>query len=357
MRKFWDGMTELPAPASSTREEEQAPIPTGDDHLTARSISIDWREDFPIYAAKEFLEQVGDEYGWLGGFDSANVLRCILPFTIIRKAGFRIGRFRVETIPLTPIGVGAEKSFLESTLQHLRSLRVDFVMPGTNHALFRTYPTGAKAAPYGTVVNDLTLTEEKLYNEISQDYRKKIRRAIKAGVEIVTGNEYLAECYEMIADTLRRSGMRFKNRETFEKEIGLGLGNHVKVFVAKQEALTHACLVVPFSRFSGYTWYGGTAAEPQKGAMHLIHWEAMKALKLMGVRQFNFSGVRIRPQAGSKQDGIVTFKTRFGGVLRQGYMWKQGIHPLKFAAYSIAVRLLKGGDTVDLEHKKLMATN
>ncbi|MDQ6732905.1 MAG: GNAT family N-acetyltransferase [Nitrospirota bacterium] len=279
-----------------------------------------------------------------------------MPYTIIRKAGLRIARFRVETIPLTPISIAAEKSLLESTLQHLRSLRVDFVMPGTNHALFRTYPSGAKAAPYGTVVNDLTRPEEELYDMISQDYRKKIRRAIKAGVEIATGNEYLAESYEMIAATLRRSGMRFKNRGTFEKEIGLGLGSHVKVFVAKQKGLTHACLVVPFSKFSGYTWYGGTAAEPQQGAMHLIHWEAMKSLKLMGVKQFNFSGLRIRPETGSKQDGIATFKTRFGGVLRQGYMWKQGIHPLKFAAYSIAVRLLKGGDTVDIEHKKLMGT-
>ena len=47
------------------------------------------------------------------------------------------------------------------------------------------------------------------------------------------------------------------------------------------------------------------------------------------------------------------FKQRFGGQLEKGYMWKYSINPLKFAIYSMAVRLLRGGDIVDNERHKL----
>ena len=90
--------------------------------------------------------------------------------------------------------------------------------------------------------------------------------------------------------------------------------------------------------------------------MHLLLWEAMREFRNMEVRQFNFTGVRINPEKGSKQEGILNFKMRFGGSLSQGYVWKYPLHPLKFAAYSIAIRLLKGGDIVDLERHKLPTT-
>jgi len=47
------------------------------------------------------------------------------------------------------------------------------------------------------------------------------------------------------------------------------------------------------------------------------------------------------------------FKQRFGGQLAQGYMWKYSLNPLKYAVYSMAVRLLRGGDIVDIERYKL----
>ena len=47
------------------------------------------------------------------------------------------------------------------------------------------------------------------------------------------------------------------------------------------------------------------------------------------------------------------FKQRFGGQPVQGYMWKYSLNPLKYAVYSLAVRLLRGGDIVDIEHHKL----
>ena len=88
--------------------------------------------------------------------------------------------------------------------------------------------------------------------------------------------------------------------------------------------------------------------------MHLLHWEAMRRFRQMGVKQFDFQGVRIDPEEGSKQEGILNFKRRFGGRLLQGYVWKYAFRPIKSAAYDVAVRLFKGGDIVDVERHKLV---
>lgn len=324
--------------------------------LLAKAIPIEWHPGLPVYASERFLREVGDEYGWLGGIDQAGQLQCILPYTILRKTGFRIVRYRVETIPLIDsFDIPEEQSFLTSTVQYFRSLGADMIIPGSNTSLFRTYPTGALAAPYGTVINDLNGSEETLFKKVQPDFRNKIRRAIKAKVEVDFGVQYLDEAYELIAATLQRSDMRFKDRETFRRQVVNGLGENVMIAVAKQEGKTQACFIAPYSRFAGYSWYTGTIAAPAVGAMHLLQWEVIRKLSHIGVRRFNFTGVRVRPEPGSKQEGIANFKLRFGGQLVEGYMWKIGLRRLKFAAYQVAMRLLKGGDTVDCEQHKMAA--
>jgi hypothetical protein len=320
----------------------------------AQPVPIDWNPFLPVYASEAFLRETGSDYGWIGGSDSLGRTRCVLPYTILHKVGFRIVRFRVETIPLTEsFTLAEEESFLLATMDYFRSVGADMIMPATNNAIFRTYPPGALAAPYGTFIKELNRPEEVLLNEISPDYRKNIRRAIKAGVQIDKGLSYLDEVYDLIAETLKRSNLRFKQRTSFKEEIVRGLGENVMIAVAKHNGNIQACMIAPFSQFSGYSWYSGTITEPVKGAMHLLQWEVLRKLAQMGVARFNFTGVRIRPEVGSKQEGIANFKMRFGGKRIEGYMWKYGLRPLKYAAYSAAVRLLKGGDIVDREHRRM----
>ncbi len=86
--------------------------------------------------------------------------------------------------------------------------------------------------------------------------------------------------------------------------------------------------------------------------MHLLHWEAMRKFRAIGVKRFDFQGVRINPEKGSKQEGIMHYKQGFGGTLVQGYLWKFPLRPVKSIAYSIGVRLFLGGDIIDKEARK-----
>lgn len=321
--------------------------------LKAAPVAIRWHTGLSIYASEAFLKSLEDEYGWIGGTDDAGRLRCVLPYTVIRKPGFRLVRFRVETMPLgTDLTLEEEKSFLNSTMEYFRSVGADMIIPSNNTAIFRTCPDSALTAPYGTFVNDLSETEEMLFGKVRKTYRNNIRRAMKAGVEIKSGMQYLDASYRLVAETLKRSDADvIKSYDDFKRSV-LSLGENVKIFVAEHQGVIQGCLVSPYSEYCAYNWYCGSLPEPILGSVHLLHWEAMLRFQVTGVKRFNFQGVRINPEKGSKQEGILNYKKGFGGDLVQGLMWKYSFRPLKSAAYSVAIRLLKGGDIVDREHHK-----
>jgi peptidoglycan biosynthesis/recognition FemAB-like protein len=325
------------------------------NNLKATPVEIQWHSGLPIYASAPFLKLLGEQYGWVGGVDDAGRLRCVLPYTIVRKPGFRMVRFRAETIPWEgEVDLAEEMSFLNSAIEYFRSTGADMIIPSGNTAIFRTYPEGAVAAPYGTYVIDLTQPEDVLQSKIQSSCRNNIRKAIKEGVKIKSGVEYLDICHDIITETLKRSGSSFRKYDQFRSMV-LGLGENVKILVAEYQGVLQGCMVAPFSEYSAYASYCGSKSKPVRGAMQMLHWEAMLQFRAMGVKRFDFQGVRINPEKGSKQEGIMTFKRNFGGELVSGYMWKYSLHPLKWAAYSVAVRLLLGGDIVDREHSKLVS--
>jgi hypothetical protein len=321
--------------------------------MRAIPIEINWHPGLSIYASESYLKLVGNEFGWIGGFDDSGGLRCILPFTVIRKPFFRMVRFRVETIPVGgELHLEDEKSFLNSAVEHFRSKGADMIIPATTNTIFRTYPPGAVAAPYGSYIIDLTQPEEVLWNNLHSKHRNVIRNAGKKGVEVRNGTEYLDTAYELIRDTLKRSKLGFMGFEAF-KAFVLSLKENVKIFVAEYEGVAQGCAVVPFSSYCAYYLYGGSITKPLSGATNLLQWEAIRLFRGLGVKRYDFVGVRINPERESKQEGLMTFKQRFGGQFFQGYMWKYSFHSVKYGVYSMAVRLLRGGDIVDQERHKL----
>lgn len=321
--------------------------------MRATRVDINWHPDLSIFASESFLKAVGDEYGWIGGMDDSGKLRCVLPYTVIRKAIFRMVRFRVETIPLgEELEFEAEKSFLNSAVDYLRSTGADMIIPATTNTIFRTYPDGAIAAPYGSYVIDLKQDEKTLWSNISKTYRKNINKANRMGVRIKSGIEHLDTAYRMVRDTFKRSALPFMGYDAFKRYIA-GLGENVKVLIADYEGSVQSCTVFPFSDYCAYAVYGGSIPETVTGSMKLVQWEAMRLFRGIGVKRFDLVGGRINPEKKSKADGIVTFKQKLGAELVHGYMWKYSIHSLKYAVYKLAVRLLRGGDIVDHERHKL----
>lgn len=325
--------------------------------MKARPIPIDWHEGLPIFACEAFLKGVGDEYGWLGGVDHSGKARCILPYTVIKKGFIRMARFRVETIPLIDdFDVQEEKAFLNSVIDFLKSIRVDLVIPATTNTIFRTYPDGADAAPYGSYVIDLSQSEDVLWRNMDRILRQNIKTASKKGVVIRDGGGELDAAYALVRETFKRSKLPFMSYKSF-RDFVLGLGENGKVLVAEHEGVAQSYAVFAFSRYCAYAVYAGNVEKLFQGANKLIYWEAIRTFRSLGVHRYDFVGARIAPEKGSKQEALDGFKKRFGAELKRGYMWKYSLHPAKYLIYQLASRVRSGGDIVDAERHKLKEFN
>jgi len=321
--------------------------------IRASLVPIEWHDGLSVYASESFLRAVGDQYGWLGGFEESGSQCCVLPFTVVRKAGLRMVRFRVETFPLgSGLAIDEERVFLRSAMAYFRSIGADLVIPASTNAIFRTYPEGAAAVPYGTYIVDLSQSEENLWGQVSASHRRQIRLAMKAGVQIRQAPERVEVAFELVRNTFGKFALPFMDLMSFKKYVA-GLGDNVRIMIADYSGEVQGCIVVPFSAHSAYYVYGGSIPGAHPGAMHLMHWEAIRLFRGLGTKLYDFVGVRINPERGSKQEGLMMFKERFGGRLVEGFLWKYPIHPIAYRLYALAARLRSGGDIVDNELKKL----
>lgn len=325
--------------------------------MKAVPIEIKWHPGLSIFAKESFLKAVGDHYGWLGGVDNAGTLRCILPYTIVRKAIMRMVRFRVETLYTgEELSLEEEKAFLNSMVAYFRTQGADVIIPATTNTIFRTYPDGSDAAPYGSYVIDLTLPEEVLWKNIDRIYRQNINTAIKAEVTIRDGADQLVPTYEHVRDTFQKSKLPFMGFDEFERFVQ-GLGENGKIMVAEYQGVIQSYVLFAFSDYCAYAIYAGNLAELHQGANKLLYWEAIKYFKKLGIQRYDFVGARINPEKGSKQEGLNRLKKRYGAKLKQGYMWKYPLHPLKYRLYCMAARWRSGGDIVDTERHKMQGYN
>jgi len=322
--------------------------------MRVKPIEIDWHPELPIFAKESFLKAVSDRYGWLGGFSESGELRCVLPFTIIRKAIFRMVRYRVETIPMVEgFDAAEEKEFLNGTIEYWRSTDADMVIPATTNTIFQTYPDRADAAPYGTYIIDLCQPEETLFKNIDRILRQNINSAQKSGIKIRSAVEGEFDTgYRLIRETFRRSGIPFMSFGSFMRYLS-GLGENAKLLVADYQGELQSFVVFAFSRYCAYAIYAGNSVNQHKGANKLLYWEAIRFFRGQGIRRYDFVGARIDPEKGSKQEALALFKKRFGATLKCGFMWKYPLHPLKYHCYCLAARLRSGGDIIDAERHKL----
>jgi len=324
--------------------------------MKVEPVGIDWQPTLPVFAKESFLKAVGDEYGWLGGFSAAGEIRCILPFTIVHKSFFRMVRFRVEPISSDPgFGPAEEKDFLTSILDYFRSAGADMIIPASANAIFRAYPDGGEATPYGSYFIDLSPSEEILWKNIDRITRQNIKSASKAGVIIRTATpDEIPEAFSLIKATFRRSRLPFMDMRSFQAFLS-GLGDHGRILAADLDGCVQSFCVLAHSNYCVYAIYAGNIMGLASGSNKLLYWEAMRLYKSLGVKKLDFFGARINPEKGSKQEALNLVKKRFGATLKQGYIWKCPIHPWKYRIYNLAAWLRSGGrgDIVDDERRRL----
>lgn len=203
-------------------------------------------------------------------------------------------------------------------------------------------------------VIDLSYSEDQLWAEISADARRQIRIAREKGCVIKRLNwiESVDQYYELHCETYQRTGV-----EPHPKEYFGGIAN----YIAPKD---YSVLWGAYSgdgEIQGYhnaAWFGeggyyhtgcSTAQANQSGINYLLFWEAIMGAKSAGLRWYDCGA--IFPNAkDSKQHGLTTFKTKFGGEAHRLFrsqlpIQKSGITPSTVSIRECLALLLKKGRT------------
>lgn len=305
-----------------------------------------WTDEMPVFMSPAWLSGQASDFGWFEARPSAD-LRLAVPFAGRRKAGVRWLQFQWGVWSSAPVGADTERAFLEATVARARAEGYAAITQPATMALFRATPAGAPCAPFGTVIIDLSPSEDELWAGIRSRNRSVTRKATAEGVTVEWGTHLASEAHALCAGTMARSALGFPSFEQFQAMVA-ALGEHVHIGVAHADGVPQACVVNPWSTFGAHCLFAGSIERPAAGAATLLQWEAITRARSAGARMYDLVGVRIDPEPGSKYAGMRQFKMGFGGEVVEGCLWKMPLSRWQSSILAAAKRLRGDGpDIID----------
>lgn len=166
-------------------------------------------------------------------------------------------------------------------------------------------------------VIDLAPDEDALWAGLSADARRQVRMAREQGykVERAKWDECVDHYYRLHCETYRRTGVVPHPRDYFAgiAAYTAPAGHSVLWRVRSSEGETIAYHSAAWFGVGGYYHTGCSAIKASEyGASYLLFWEAMLGAKNAGIRWYD-CGAIFPSSEDAKQQGLTTFKTKFGG--------------------------------------------
>lgn len=302
-------------------------------------------EKIPIFATQnyaDYLREIKNYSTVWFAFIENNTVSFLLPFATNKKLIFRKGYFITGVLSLDPGNTAEkEKEFIEKVIIHIKKNKLcDWIQQGPNWALFNTFPSGSKTVKFGTYRISLNnRSEDELFGAIRRTVRGDIKNAIKSGIKIKKGPEYLNDCLPIIDNTAEGANLSSLSL-TEAKKMLFYFKENLKILTSYKEDIPQSGAVLIGNKYCVYGLYSGSIKGLFRGSNTFLIWEAIKDAKNNGCEYFDFVGARIDPLPGSKQERIQQFKKHFGAELMQGYLWKMNFSIIKYNLYLILVRII-----------------
>lgn len=209
--------------------------------------------------------------------------------------------------------------------------------------------------PRGTILIDLSQTEEQLLAAMKQKTRYNIRLALKKGV-VVSESPDIQGFYEQMQTTGSRDGFAVHDISYFQKvyEIFSPRGECV-LLTARHEGRDLAFLMLFLEGNRSWYFYGASDdASRNLMPTYLLQWEAMRWAKAHGAQEYDLWGIpdaseaELEAQFTDRADGlwgVYRFKRGFGGqVARSAPAYIKVFKPLLYRAYTWLREKRGGGE-------------
>ena len=166
-----------------------------------------------------------------------------------------------------------------------------------------------------TVLLELPVDLETLWQEFRSTVRNRIRRARKEGMEVRVGADQLEPFYDVFARNMRDLGTPVLPRVFFERVASrfAGLVDFTAIWW-RDRPVAGSCGFVWRDEFE-ITWVSSLREHNVRAPNMLLYWSLMERMSRRGVRLFNFG--RCTPGGGTHR-----FKRNWGGA-DVPLQWKQ----------------------------------
>lgn len=171
-----------------------------------------------------------------------------------------------------------------------------------------------------TVILDLTKSEDELLKDMRRQTRYEVRRASKLGITVDHGNseQLFREFHTVQSATAARQHFIPPDLATLLAE-RTAFGDHAQIYVAKTSGNQPIAYGLILSDGQEAAYYEAASAElnHKLPGAYALQWQVIRDLKKQGITRYNLWGIAPPGQKNHRYSGVTTFKTGFGGEIRE----------------------------------------
>lgn len=173
-------------------------------------------------------------------------------------------------------------------------------------------PASADHQPEASLVLDLSLSEEKLLEQMKPKGRYNIRVAEKHGVMVESSSDVDA-FYGILKKTTNRDGFAAHPKKYYQAMLN-SLGKNAQLLLALHQGKVVAGGIFVYVDDWGIYYYGASDHEHRNlMAPYLIQWQAILEAKKRGCKFYDFLGIAPTDDSKHPWAGVTDFKKKFGG--------------------------------------------
>jgi peptidoglycan pentaglycine glycine transferase (the first glycine) len=210
--------------------------------------------------------------------------------------------------------------------------------------------------PRGTILIDLTKTEDELLAAMNQSTRRNIRLAARRGVVVREGTAHdLPAVYSLMQITGERDGFGVHSAEYYRAAFELFVPHSwARLLVAEvheasiEPAPVAAITVFAFGSKAWYMYGASGNEHRERKPTHALQWEAIRWAKSRGCATYDFWGIPDEDEATLESKfqneesglwGVYRFKRGFGGrIVRYVGAFDRVYNLLLYRAFLLALR-------------------
>jgi vancomycin resistance protein VanK len=194
----------------------------------------------------------------------------------------------------------------------------------------------------------LPRTEDDVLAGMNQQWRRNIKKAAKAGVEVTHGTpEDLKAFHDLYAHTAERDHFTPRPLSYFETMFRALLGeepDRIRLYLARHEGDLVAATV--WVRVGGHTWYSYGASSTEKRDVrgsNAVQWAMIRDSLAVGAEVYDLRGITDTLDPDDSHVGLIQFKVGTGGeAVEYAGEWDLPINPLVYKAFSLYMQRRAG---------------